>query len=395
MRSFNNYFKINLILIISLTFNVWAQKKASVSGIIYNAETKKVIQDVNIYIANSTLGTTSNKMGKYKISGLDKGNYKLIISSIGYKRIVKNLFIPDAKQYHFSFYLEPKIYELPTVIIDEEAKDLWKERLDTFINQFIGQSRNAERCELENPYIIEFEEKDGALSASAPEPLVIYNYALGYRIDYFLEYFSYQPPHTFYKGLPVFSELDPIDEEEERSWEEARLKTYCGSLRHFLRAASEDWDERQELKEAGMLAKIEDYEGVLERQGFIVFHFSYINANKKQIIYQGISTDKYIYPTVNDFEKIISFKEAMEIIYSRKVEDPNYLDFIYENRWPEAPVSRIYLHADSVKFDTKGRYFDEFKIQTIDYWAFQRLADMLPFEYSVPDSILESIYFEE
>ncbi len=372
-----------------------AQKGVKISGRILNAKTKKPIADVNVYLAGSTAGSSSDKNGYYRITGLRSGVYKIIVSSIGYKRIIEDIRVAGNKEYQLSFFLVPQIYQLPTVIIDEEEQKLWKDRLDKFILEFIGQSGNAERCRLENPYVLEFKEKEGSLIAEASEPLIITNYALGFKIKYFLEFFSYKEPNTIFKGQPVFFELQPVDEDEKNDWDFNRLKTYCGSLRHFLRTASNDWDEIEKLKKAGLSDSLEDRTSLLERQGFLVYYFKYFNQYRRIGQYMGIDTELFIFPTENDYEKIISFKDELEIVYDRKLEDPNYLDFIYENRWPAAPVAQIYLHADSVRFDTRGRYFDQFKIQTFAYWAFLRLADMLPFEYNPPDSVLESVFFEE
>lgn len=382
------------LAIILLFFNLtYAQKKATISGRVFNAETKEAIVDANVYIANSSLGSSTDKYGRYKIIGVEKGSYQLVVSSVGYKKIVRKILINSARDYRYTFNLEPKIYELPTVIINEEEKQLWQERLETFIKQFIGQSSNAEKCILKNPFVLEFEEENNALVAKASQPLIIINNALGYEIKYFLDYFMYHPPNTLYKGIPVFKPLEAPDEETKAEWEEARLKTYCGSLRHFLSAASKDYDEKLHISYDNNPMNNDEYKGVLERQGFSVYHIKFIRTYKNQLIYSKITTPEYISTAENGFEKIISFEEALEIIYNRKEEDPKYLDFIYQNRWPEKPVAHIYLHDDKVKFDSKGRYFDEFKIQTLDYWAFYRLADMLPFEYEVSDSVLENINF--
>lgn len=384
-----------LFFFLLLNEQFFPQGYATLTGRILNSNTGRPVSNVNIYIANSTTGTTSNRLGRYKLIIPKPGKYKIIISAVGYDRIVKRFTIAEKKEYRYTFELSPKIYELPTVLIDEEEKEIWQERLEIFKKQFIGTSHNAEHCELENPYVLDFYEHEGGLSAKAQEPLLIKNYSLGYEIKYFLEYFYFKYPNTYYKGLPIFTEMYSDDSLQIQRWEAARLKTYCGSLRHFLYASSKDYDERMQLINSGIKLDTAEYKPVLERQGFLVYKFKIITTYRMKGIYSGIESNDFIYPTDNIFEKYISFKDALEVIYTRKKEDQNYLDFIYQNRWTKNPVSHILLHDDSVRFDIYGRSFEEFKIQTLDYWAFERVADLLPFEYSVPDSVLEKVDFEE
>jgi hypothetical protein len=69
----------------------------------------------------------------------------------------------------------------------------------------------------------------------------------------------------------------------------------------------------------------------------------------------------------------------------------------YRNRGAipnDIQISWITLPTDSVLIDTTGYHFDSFGIQTFGYWAFDRVSNMLPYEYYLPDSILVNYYGE-
>ncbi|MDQ3020448.1 MAG: DUF5686 and carboxypeptidase regulatory-like domain-containing protein [Bacteroidota bacterium] len=86
------------ILLISLITILILQKSYSqtheVSGTIYDAQTGKSLEYVTIKVADTTLGTTADKDGKYFIR-LKPGGNKLIFSYIGYKTDTSNVYIED------------------------------------------------------------------------------------------------------------------------------------------------------------------------------------------------------------------------------------------------------------------------------------------------------------
>ena len=50
-------------------------------------------------------------------------------------------------------------------------------------------------------------------------------------------------------------------------------------------------------------------------------------------------------------------------------------------------ISWIKLEKDSVIIDKLGRYYETFGIKSYGFWATQRLADTLPYEYVYGDSL--------
>ncbi|NOX17809.1 MAG: hypothetical protein GXO87_05945, partial [Chlorobi bacterium] len=80
--------------------------------------------------------------------------------------------------------------------------------------------------------------------------------------------------------------------------------------------------------------------------------------------------------------------DRIQVTYLREKEDEKYLRFIGVFRDPVWQQSIIKLHSVAVKFNSRGYYFDDFQIETFGYWAFERLADQLPFNFTVPDSLL-------
>ena len=385
------------ILFFLCGLTISAQSNATISGVVKNAKTNEPVPQVNIYIANSTIGTTTNSEGKYLIQNLPCGNYNLIISSIGFGVIVKKIQISEGKNYRFSFALTPKIYRLPLIVVKDYYDKKWQQNFETFEKQLIGFSENAKRCKILNPFVIEFKKKGDTLIAEADEPLKIENKALGYKITYFLKSFEYFNGTVKFSGLPIFKKLKAKSQFDSEKWKQARLKTYCGSFRHFLTALfndyknivaqAKDWQKNaEELKAKSLLRK----------EGFKMFEIVRQKIGERVwVMRKEIFSPEIVFKTQGKNEYLLSSRNPLEIIYRKKLEDPNYIDFIGRNGYPQKPVSFVYFHAPFTKVDSRGRYFEKYKMETRGYWAFERLADMLPFDYVVPDSVLIKIDFSK
>ncbi|MFD2145030.1 hypothetical protein [Mucilaginibacter antarcticus] len=85
--------------------------------------------------------------------------------------------------------------------------------------------------------MINFTTKNDILIADADDFLVIENKPLGYRIRYMLKNFGYNKTTdiVLYEGETSFEQL-PGTDKMKKEWASNRLKTYKGSVMHFLRS---------------------------------------------------------------------------------------------------------------------------------------------------------------
>ena len=67
-------------LILGLTFNLWSQKKVTISGHINNESGEELI-GATVYVKNSKIGTATNAYGFYSIT-LPERNYEIEYSYI-------------------------------------------------------------------------------------------------------------------------------------------------------------------------------------------------------------------------------------------------------------------------------------------------------------------------
>jgi hypothetical protein len=405
---------IFIIISLTLAHTIYSQNRisAGIFGTIKDSETGEPVENANVYIANSLYGASTDNEGYYKIDNLPAGVYMLMVSHVNYYLEEEEIIIDDNNTLNYDFILLQKVYELPQLSVEAEQDEEWMDMFEIFHENLIGLSQNSEQTKILNPYVINFEyETEDRLIATSDVPIQIENKALGYNITYFLNTFRYENKNTLYSGTPVFEKMEPEDSVQKQEWEENRLRAYCGSFRHFLTAIS------NKRKTAGIFDRVrvisdevsevlwyndpDDIEGqyykysdtlYLVKHGFNVIYLSELNYKPSDSPFMTqVNTNRFLFRGRNETEYIFQFPGFLQIVYDKEREEQQYLEFQGKyTRLPEKQVSAIALSAPSASIDHKGRSFSQFAIKTFGYWSFKRLADWLPNEYEVPDSVLIS-----
>lgn len=69
------------------------QSTGSINGYLQNKDTGEPLIYANVMLANTSIGTTSNVHGYYVIHGIPAGNYKLVISMMGFEKTEKDIVV--------------------------------------------------------------------------------------------------------------------------------------------------------------------------------------------------------------------------------------------------------------------------------------------------------------
>ena len=100
-------------LFLFVTIQVLAQH--SIKGVVLNKDTQKPLEYVNIYFPELEKGTYSNENGEFVLINLPSGDYKIIISFVGYKTLSQQIIIPTEEQ--FIFNLESAVLQIDEIIL--------------------------------------------------------------------------------------------------------------------------------------------------------------------------------------------------------------------------------------------------------------------------------------
>jgi hypothetical protein len=362
----------------------------SVSGIITEATTNSPLESANVFLANSSIGDVSDKDGFYEIENIPFGKYDVIVSVIGYEIEKIEISVTSSTNIPIDFVLERKVIELPEVIV---SADLWRKRhLKKFIKNFLGESQNGDYTKINNTDVIRFDvEKSGVLKVYAYEPIEIINNSLGYSIYYVLEDFVLTAKFVRYTGYPHFTELTAETPKDSIKWAKNREKTYLGSLWHFLTTICENFDQTQgdtkerkhkfdwgDLIEHKVKVTYKDTT-LIEDQGFYVLHVDRPFARNRNAVRQLVNTNWFLTPSEIPTEMYLKFDDYLEVYYDDELYP--FYNLLEQNK----RVSWIKITKDSTILDKQGRYFDIYAIRTSGVWSRERIADMLPFDYTIDD----------
>ncbi|MEE9431953.1 MAG: carboxypeptidase-like regulatory domain-containing protein [Melioribacteraceae bacterium] len=380
---------VNLVsFIANISIVAQINSRTIVKGKVLDAKTNQPLQGVNVSILGTLKGAATNLNGDFIIKNVPNNSFYVVISYVGYetqKHLLRKLNGNTIKKV---FALNEKIFKLDEITVNEKNDKEWKRSFKIFKKQFIGILNNSIFTNIVNPYIINFANSDdGWLEATSDEPIEIINDILGYKVIYYLDVFRHKYITTQYSGQPFFEEIKPTLSQPQNGIEEARVEAYCGSLRHFLYAATKQFNNEELF--------------FLEEQGFKVYTTNLNpNPNKQNIkpISYLVNMNKFFSKGANDFELVLEFPNYLKIVYNREKEDPKYIEVTTGDRndfSPTLQTSWINLPSGSTLLDNTGYYLNSFNIQAFGYWSYELLSSMLPYEYSLPDSILENYSLDD
>ncbi|MDD4970662.1 MAG: carboxypeptidase-like regulatory domain-containing protein [Paludibacter sp.] len=320
------------VLIILFCLHNLAAYNQLLKGKVCDAKTTTEIPFASIYFDGTFVGTTSDQYGRFE---LDRSNYPsmpVTISAIGYYSVTITV---ASKEVLPPIYLKPKEYALKETVV--KTKSLVRRRkmyLDTFKAEFLGATHNAKSCNIVNEKDITFDYNSSidTLKAYALKPIVVENKALGYTITYYLDKFEYYwlKRTVFFYGNIKFKEINTSVEMQNVQLEN-RKQAYLGSKMHFFRSLlNNDFNE----------------------QGFIILTPVSERLRVKDFVVSNSANQSFLhYPT-------------------------------RFNIWYKGKPTSLYFLKEYVYFDRTG-YFDPSGIQWAGDMGDKRIADWLPYEYTI------------
>jgi len=353
-----------LILLLSVTLCsvCMAQEKSfSVLGKVIEAETKQPLAGASAYCQNTTQGTVSNAQGLFYMH-LPNGGYDMVVTYTGYEkkviRISNNL--PKVDTMLIELAKEDKSLSEVAVVASTEDPDGLNKYGKFFSQNFIGNTGNAGQVTIQNPEILKFyySKKRNRLKIMAREDLIILNYALGYKIRYQLDSFSYDYSSniTQYTGSPLFQEMDST-EEVKAQWLKNRARTYLGSRLHFMRSF---------------------YDSSLTKQGFIIEKLNEDSQGVKGTFITDLYNEQEYLADSGEVE--INWSGRYRISYGSAKPDKQFLE---EYKLPANTRFQITVLdiSDGFVIEKNGYFYEQYDVINNGYWAWKKLAEQLPYDY--------------
>lgn len=351
----------SILSILILCFAVQAQdKNFVVLGKVVDSATGQPLAGASVYCQNTTYGTISNNEGLFFMR-LPNGGYELVVTYTSYDKAIIRLSNNTSYADTLTIPLkkEDKTMSEVAVVATNEVADGWAKYGQFFKDNFIGTTPNSLQCSLENPQALHFfySKKRNRLKVTADQDLVIKNYALGYTVRYQLDSFSYDYGSQIsqYTGSPFFIEMDSV-EAVKTQWVKNRARTYLGSRMHFMRAL---------------------YDSTVTEDGFIIEKLGDSQSVKSTFITDIYNENDYV---ADSSDVLVGWTGQYRISYRDVLPDSKFLT---EFKLPLNTRFQITLVdiADGFVIEENGYFYEQYEVVNTGYWAWKKLAELLPYDY--------------
>ena len=361
-----------LILVFATLSPSQSQRLAVISGSVLDDSTEAPLENVNVFLAETTLGSNTGLDGRFEIANIPEGAYHVVASCLGYDVYNVRLSLSSAT-IPLKIRLKAVIIPFQEVVVSATVPERWRKQLERFRKLFLGSSPNAKECKIVNPEVLDFSEEGDIFSATARAPLIIDNEALGYRIMFLLRVFRTEPAVVAFGGVtgrgytlvhdgsPKYSPLDPYTPERRDQWKKNRRIAFEGSLRHFLTALF-----RGSWKDDGFLINLMPEPNI---------HNTPINRT----VLTPETIDLILSSKNSNEDRVLHYEGVLEVEYTCRILD-RAIDVLRKQE-TNSPVSWLQLNHESITFNSYGLVKESMPTTMYGYWTWQRFADMLPLDY--------------
>lgn len=361
----------------------------SVKGKVIDEDTGSPVDLASVFIANTTLGTYSNKKGEFVLTFPKEGVLNLVVSHISYQPYSMNIN-SDKDSLTLLIKLKVRVYALSNVQISQQ--DPYRvARFQLFKNLLLGHSKNAADCKILNPSVLHLTGKNPNrpieelnIAARADSVLLIRNEALGYTIAYNLDYFNLSAGKIAFYGYPLFRDLT-VNSLKPKKIEKKRQAAYEGSKLHFFRSLYAHLLEEEGFEIYRVWAHQKDTSnhqeyGLLEDSLFIGKRDIFLEQTTEKLnLYDYLYDD-----SISGAKKLLIF-QPFEVRYINNGEENNYVKHSYYSlgvkRTKNAQVTIVRLVNNYITFYANGSFVKPDELVTIGYWSYKQMADLLPYDY--------------
>jgi hypothetical protein len=336
-----------------------------IQGKVINEFTGKPLQGTSIYFNNTTIGTSTNADGRFSLPLPEIENAELIISSVGYQRLVYKPEAATIQNKTIVFKLMQKEEELKDILILTDA--VRKKYLAIFEREFLGITEEASHSNIQNKKDIYFTSGDSknSFKAYSDTPLTIINKMLGYKVSFELVEFFYdqQNGRTSYYGYTRFDEMG-----DKNRWVKNRKRCYYGSTMHFYRSLIGNHLQQDGYKVYIIKPLHTDPSKPQQNMEMAV------EVTAAQIITADSSNS-------NNYNVTIAGKLMVQ--YGKEPASKNYLikNTFIQGNIPTGFRSYITSTAPVISLNREGIINNPINVLYGGYWIYEKAANMLPYNY--------------
>jgi len=353
-----------------LPVSVLSAQVTSIQGRVIDTESRLGLPGVNVFLANTTLGSSTNNDGVFQISGVPEGTFELVASMVGFTTASKMVETGREDLTNITFELSISALQLPELVVEDEVSEEWKAQLTLFEQLMLGSQAAENECYIVNPYVLSFTKRGDEFVAVTSSPLEVNLGSLGYSMKFTFRSFLFLEQSTLFSfdGYAQYSVLDPASKKVAKDWRNNRSKAFRGSFQHFLIALTS-----KTIKKAGFRGFIRDSPELVKKPTPYLLRGDEIEFEDFLTFLD--STSSYS----------LSFPDFLQVTYTKEPAEYAYFDdtlAMKRANGRDRQHSMLALSTPSVEITRSGYLLEPVNVVKYGYFAWENtLCNMLPLDY--------------
>jgi CarboxypepD_reg-like domain/TonB-dependent Receptor Plug Domain len=227
--------KTTYLLIFNFISFLAIAQTVTIKGRVLDADTKEGLPSCNVFINNTTIGQSTNLDGFYQFSNVKLKDFDLVFRYVGFETTTRKITAKEGEVITLDIELKPSQNALTEVEVKSKRDKKWEKQLKSFKNSFFGYSDFAKKCEIENAWILDFNEEGENFEAKTNQTLKVLNPALGYIMYFDFKEFKVSKDAYRIATNVSFTEMAPPNKAKLEEWLNNRKLAYKKSPGYFFK----------------------------------------------------------------------------------------------------------------------------------------------------------------
>lgn len=208
---------------------------------ILDANTQEPVSDAFVFVASTSIGSSSDEEGRVELNIQGLGQVELVISHINYQ--LKSLIIKPGAPIPSTVYLQAQTLDIDEVVVKSSASKKRAQWMRHFEFAFLGPLNLRNKVKIQNPKVILFSEDEEGLKAETTDYIDVNNESLGYRLRFYLDTFLIDTlGDVRYAGKVFFQEAS--EKKGSRRISKSRGRAFRNGKEYFFRWLNQDAQDR-------------------------------------------------------------------------------------------------------------------------------------------------------
>lgn len=109
------------------------KERASIVGTVVDERTREALPYVQVVVKGTTLGTTTDASGNYKLVGLPTGKHTIVASSLGYGTVSESIVLGEGQRRHLDLYMQEQSIDLASVVVSANRQETLRKLAPTLV----------------------------------------------------------------------------------------------------------------------------------------------------------------------------------------------------------------------------------------------------------------------